>query len=152
VDEVPVFTPYLAGERTPHDDPAATASFAGLRIGMGAVHLGRAVLDGVAFALADCHDALTAAGAPIGQIRLVGGGARSTYWAGLIATAIGRPLLVPQQAALGPALGAARLARRAGGGALIGGEAEAVAVAPDPDLAGAYAARRERYRGQARSI
>ncbi len=84
----------------------------------GPLHIGRAVLEGVAFAIADCHDALTAAGAEIGSIALVGGGARSRFWGELIATVIDRPLLLPPLALLGPALGAARLARQASGGGL----------------------------------
>ncbi|MBR0916300.1 xylulokinase [Bradyrhizobium japonicum] len=116
--DIPVFSPYLGGERTPHDDPLATATLSNLRGSAGALHIGRAVLEGVAFAIADCHDALTAAGASIGTIALVGGGARSRFWGQLIATAIDRPLLLPPLALLGPALGAARLARQASGGGL----------------------------------
>jgi xylulokinase len=145
-DAVPVFTPYLTGERTPYDDAAATATFSGLRIGMDAVHLGRAVLDGVAFALADCRDALAAAGAPIARLVLVGGGARSAYWARIIATVLGESLSIPAQAALGPALGAARLARQAVGGALVAGEAEEVVVEPRAGLRDACAAQRDVYR------
>jgi len=82
------------------------------------LHIGRGVIEGVAFAIADCHDALIAAGASIGTIALVGGGARSRFWGQLIATVIDRPLLLPPLALLGPALGAARLARQASGGGL----------------------------------
>jgi len=116
--DIPVFSPYLGGERTPHNDPLATATLSNLRGTAGPLHIGRAVLEGVAFAIADCHDALTEAGAAIGSIALVGGGARSRFWGQLIATAIDRPLLLPPLAPLGPALGAARLARQASGGGL----------------------------------
>jgi len=118
--DIPVFSPYLGGERTPHDDPLATATLSNLRGAAGPLHIGRAVLEGVAFAIADCHDALTASGASIGTIALVGGGARSRLWGQLIATAIDRPLLLPALAPLGPALGAARLARQAIAGTLSG--------------------------------
>lgn len=146
--QVPVFTPYLAGERTPHDDPAASATFSGLRIGMGPLHLGRAVLEGVAFALADCQDALIADGAPIRRLTLIGGGARSRFWAQILANALDRPLAIPTQAALGPALGAARLARKAVGGALLPIEdacAEEM-VAPDRTMQAALTERRAIYR------
>ena len=116
--DIPVFSPYLGGERTPHDDPLATATLSNLRGTAGPLHIGRAVLEGVAFAIADCHDALTEADAAIRTIALVGGGARSRFWGQLIATVIDRPLLLPPLALLGPALGAARLARRASGGGL----------------------------------
>ena len=58
--DTPVFTPYLAGERTPHDDPTLTAAFSGLSHDTGPLHLVQAVLEGVALALADGHDALIA--------------------------------------------------------------------------------------------
>ncbi len=59
----PVFLPYLTGERTPHNDPLATAHFAGLTVEHDAAALGYAVVEGVAFALADCLDVLVEAGA-----------------------------------------------------------------------------------------
>lgn len=118
--EIPVFSPYLGGERTPYDDPLVSATLSNLRGSAGPLHIGRAVLEGVAFAIADCHDALTAAGASIGTIALGGGGARSRFWGRLIATAIDRPLLLPPLALLGPALGAARLARQASEGRMDG--------------------------------
>ena len=146
-DGIPVFTPYLTGERTPHDDPAASATFSGLRMGMGPLHLGRAVLEGVAFALADCQDALRDACAPIERIMLIGGGARSRFWAQLIANAIDRPLAIPVQAALGPALGAARLARQAIGGTLVPSETPvSELVMPDAAAQEGLARRRVIYR------
>ena len=148
-DEIPVFSPYLAGERTPYDDPRASATLSNLRIGMGAPHVGRAVLEGVAFSIADCQDALLEAGAPIERIVLIGGGARSRFWAQIIANVIGRPLAIPSNAALGPALGAARLARQAMGHGLVP-EAEdgleAAVVSPDPAAREALASRREIHR------
>jgi len=133
--EIPVFSPYLGGERTPHDDPLATATLSNLRAAAGPLHIGRAVLEGVAFALADCHDALTGAGAPIGRIALTGGGARSRFWGRIIASAIDRPLHLPPLAPLGPALGAARLARHAIGGALVGEDNRKATIVLEPDVA-----------------
>jgi len=117
--ETPVFTPYLAGERTPHDNPALTASFSGLTHATGPLHLVQAVMEGVALALADGHDALIASGAAIDHIALTGGGARSALWARLLAAAIGLPLSLAADAQAGPAIGAARLARLTIGGPLI---------------------------------
>jgi xylulokinase len=148
-DDVPVFTPYLGGERTPHDDPHATATFSGLRFTTTPLHLGRAVLDGVALALADCHDALASDEAPIERIRLIGGGARSPLWAQIIATVLDREIEVPADGAVGPALGAARLARQSIGGPLIGASpAQATTVPPKPQWRGDYARKRERFRAQ----
>jgi xylulokinase len=148
-DEIPVFSPYLAGERTPHDDPLATATLSKLRTGTGALHIGRAVLEGVAFALGDCQDALLEAGAPIERIALIGGGARSRLWAEIIATVLGRPLRLPHDSVFGPALGAARLARQSVGGDLGKdlGSAAAIAIEPWPDRYPELAMRREQYRG-----
>jgi xylulokinase len=93
------------------------------------------VLEGVAFAIADCHDALTEAGAPIDTIALTGGGARSRFWGRIIATVIDRPLQLPPLAPLGPALGAARLARQASGGALTGEAGRSATITLEPDTA-----------------
>ena len=51
-----LFAPYLAGERTPHADPAARGAFAGLGLRHDRGALARAVLEGVAFALRDALD------------------------------------------------------------------------------------------------
>jgi len=111
----PVFLPYLTGERTPHNDPDATAAFAGLRIGHDQAALAYAVMEGVAFALADGIDVLAAAGAASRSCILVGGGARSTFWAQLIADATRVALDIPDGAELGAAFGAARLGMLAAG-------------------------------------
>jgi xylulokinase len=126
----------------------ATATLSNLRSGTGALHIGRAVLEGVAFALADCQNALLEAGAPIARIALIGGGARSRLWAEIIATVLGRPLLLPQDAVFGPALGAARLARQSVGGDL-GKDLSSGAVAtiePRPEVYPGLDLRREQYR------
>lgn len=134
-DATPVFTPYLAGERTPHDNPLLTATFSDLTHMTGPLHLVQAVLEGVALALADGHTALVANGARIERIALTGGGARSALWARLVAAAIGQPLHLAADQRSGPAIGAARLARAAVGGPLI---AEAGSASPvievDPRL------------------
>lgn len=146
--EIPVFTPYLSGERTPHNDPLATATFSNLSFSTDPLHLGRAVLDGVAFAIADCHDALRDAGAPIERIALIGGGSRSRFWGEIIATVIGQSLHVPVGAELGPALGAARLARQAVGGDLLdqATRSDLAVIAPIPNWSDSYQQRRSRYR------
>jgi gluconokinase len=50
--------PYFAGERNPHWDPAARALMVGLGLEHGRAHVARAVLEGVAFCLADVWQAL----------------------------------------------------------------------------------------------
>jgi len=108
-----IFLPYLSGERTPHNDPNAKGVFFGLTHGTDRHHLVRAVLEGVAFAFADGQDALIAAGAEIDTVSVIGGGARSRFWGGILASVLARPLTYHTAGELGPAFGAARLARLA---------------------------------------
>lgn len=123
----PVFLPYLTGERTPHDDPGATAMFAGLRPDHGPEALAYAVLEGVAFALADGLDVVREAGVALGSCALVGGGSRNPFWAQMLADVLHLPLQVPEASAGGASLGAARLAMLAGG---AGSVAEVCAPPP----------------------
>ena len=103
----PFFLPYLSGERTPHNDPTATGSFIGLRDAHGRADLMAAVLEGVAFSLADGLDALPS---PPQSLMVIGGGTRSGAWIQFLADALRCRLLVARDADAGPALGAARLA------------------------------------------
>ncbi|WP_337020919.1 xylulokinase [Pantoea anthophila] len=112
----PIFLPYLSGERTPHNDPDASGSFFNLRHETPRALLGYAVIEGVAFGLADGAEALGEARHPIQQYSLTGGGARSTLWAQLIADVLQLPVVTHPASASG-ALGAARLAWLADGGA-----------------------------------
>jgi xylulokinase len=145
-----LFLPYLSGERTPHDDPAARGVFFGLTHDTARATLARAVLEGVAFAFADAQQALLEAGAALREVSVVGGGARSPLWVRILASVLDRPLIIRAGADVGPALGAARLARLA----VSGERAEDVCVAPpvasllepDPKLRDHYRAPLERWR------
>ena len=106
-----VFLPYLSGERTPHNNPLAKGVFSGLTAETERAELGHAVLEGVAFAFRDCYTELVKAGANVEHINVIGGGSQSRYWGQLIADVLQRPLIYRQDAAIGPALGAARLAQ-----------------------------------------
>ena len=112
----PLFLPYLSGERTPHNDPHAKGVFFGLTHEHGRAELGWAVLEGVAFALADGQAALLAGGTRIGDVAVIGGGARSELWGRILASALGRTLSYAAEAEVGPAFGAARLGRLAATG------------------------------------
>ncbi len=148
--QAPIFLPYLNGERTPHNDPQASGMFAGLRAGHGAEAVVYAVLEGVAFALADGIDVLRAAGAELQTCRLVGGGARSRFWGQMLADVLAVPLTLPEGAETGAAHGAARLAMLAAGA----GDEASVCTAPavretfHPDAVAAelYAPRLARFR------
>jgi xylulokinase len=122
-----IFLPYLSGERTPHNDPAARGVLFGLDHESNAAAIGQAVLEGVAFGLADGLDSLIEAGAAIKQISVIGGGARSPWWGRVLAAALNWPLAYRMGADVGPAYGAARLARLA-----VTTEASREVCAPPP--------------------
>ena len=109
-----VFLPYLTGERSPHLDAQARGGFVGLTVRHGRAHLTRAVMEGVAFSMRDGLEVMRGLGTPDGDLRAVGGGARSPLWLRLQADVYGRPIrrtLIDE----GPAYGAALLAGVAAG-------------------------------------
>jgi len=130
----PLFLPYLAGERTPHNDPFASGVFYGLSHQSGRALGTYSVLEGVAFGLADGLAALRASGTEVRSLSLVGGGARSALWAQLIADALDVEIIVHRGADAGGALGAARLGWMAAGasvGEACAKPAAATRFAPD---------------------
>jgi xylulokinase len=152
----PLFLPYLSGERTPHNDPHAQGVFFGLSHDTDRADLGRAVLEGVAFAFADGQDALLETDTVIESVVVIGGGARSRYWGRILASALGRPLAYTAGGEVGPAFGAARLARLAAGGESVE-RVCAVAptdhiVEPEAELEERCRERRERYRELYRAL
>jgi len=105
-----LFLPYLSGERTPHNDALVRGAFLNLDYETSPGTLAQAVLEGVAFALADGLDALRDAGTHVEQLAVIGGGARSAYWGRIISAAMETRLVYLRGGEVGPALGAARLA------------------------------------------
>jgi xylulokinase len=151
----PVFLPYLSGERTPHNDPAAQGVFFGMTHGTDRAALVYAVVEGVAFGLADGMDALRAAGTSVDTLSLVGGGSRSAFWAQLIADLLDVRLQTHTGGETGAALGAARL------GALAAGAPEAATCTrppvsrtfePSPAARAALLSRLERFRTLYRTV
>jgi xylulokinase len=146
----PIFLPYLSGERTPHNDPHAQGVFFGLTHDHGPAALGRAVLEGVAFAMADGQEALAGADGEIRSWMVLGGGARSPLWGGILASVLDRPLTYTDAPDVGPAFGAARLARIAE----TGEDPETICtppptrsvIEPDPVLRAGLDERRATYR------
>ena len=114
--QAPLFLPYLSGERTPHNNANAQGVFFGLTHEHDAAALGYAVLEGVGFGLLDGWQALEAGGGTAQSLWLVGGGARSEWWAQLLASLLDVRLVNGVGAEAGGALGAARLAWLACGG------------------------------------
>ena len=80
-----VFLPYLMGERTPYSDPDAKGSFVGMTATTTRGHMTRAVLEGVAFGLYDSLKILEILEVPIKQVRVIGGGAKSSLWKQILA-------------------------------------------------------------------
>ena len=104
-----LFLPYLSGERTPYADPNARGVLFGLTRRTDRTHVARAVLEGVAYGLADSFQIMEQMQLPIKQVRASGGGARSKIWRD-IQTDITGYSHVTINVDEGPALGAALLA------------------------------------------
>ena len=104
-----MWTPYLMGERTPHLDPDARAALVGLTASHTRAHIVRAILEGVAFSLRDTFSIFEEMQVPVRNIRLGGGGARSTLWRQIQADTYGHPVEIVE-AEEGAAYGAALLA------------------------------------------
>ena len=123
------FLPYLAGERTPHNDSAIRGVFDGLSHQADRKALTQAVLEGVAFAFRDSLEALRQAGTELSRVVAVGGGSRSVYWLKAIATALQIPVDLPADGDFGAAFGAARL------GLIAAENADPLAVCTSPKIA-----------------
>lgn len=138
------FLPYLAGERTPHNDAKIRGAFLNIDISAGPEAMTQAVLEGVAFALRDNYEALKSTGAQLESLIAIGGGAQSPYWVELIATVLGLPISLPAAGEFGAALGVARLAICAATGAspetVMTQPALATTVQPRAELRDAYEA------------
>ncbi|MGH7161158.1 MAG: FGGY-family carbohydrate kinase, partial [Acetobacteraceae bacterium] len=124
----------------------ASGVFFGLESGTTRADLTRAVLEGVAFALADGIDVLEESGGRIETLSVTGGGARSALWGRILAAALGRRLLYHPGGEIGPALGAARLGRIALGDGTVAELCPAPPLQrvqePEPDLGAMLAPRR----------
>ena len=145
-----IFLPYLAGERTPHNDAHARGVFFGLAPDTSRASLMQAAMEGVAYSFADALECVEAAGSPVGAAGVIGGGAQSAFFVQVLSTVLDRPLLRYKGGEKGPAFGAARLARLAA----TGETPEAVCTLPpvldmthpDARLVAAYKPRIEQFR------
>lgn len=109
-----VFLPYLTGERTPHADPDARGVFFGISLRHRKPHFGRAVIEGVSFALKDSLNLIERLGIVPSEVRVSGGGASSRLWRQVLADVLGREILTVNSVD-GAAYGAALLAGVGGG-------------------------------------
>lgn len=145
-----IFMPYLSGERTPHNDAFIRGAFLNLSHDSSRATLTQAVLEGVAFSMRDCLDALAASGTHLSEADVIGGGSRSAVWMTILANVLGITLHSLVDGEYGGAFGAARLARLA----VTGEDPETICTvprrrasfSPDPSSAAAYEAQIARYR------
>ena len=110
-DRVPVWLPYVRGERTPFEDHTLRSNLYGLDIGSGPEALERAAFEASGFVV---RRMLDRAGVKATRIVASGGGSRVTAWMAAVADATNLPVdtvAVPE----GAALGAAYFARMAAG-------------------------------------
>jgi len=120
-----VFLPYLAGERSPIWDAAATGVLAGLTLAHGRGHIARAIMEASALAIRHVSTPMLAAGVTVTAMRTCGGPARSDTWNQIKADVTGFRVLVP-----------AVLETAVLGSAILG----AVSVGAQPDLPAAIRA------------
>ena len=145
------FLPYLMGERSPHNDPAARGTFIGMTMDTNRADMTQAVLEGVAFGLRDSLEVAKSLGIKITRTKISGGGARSPLWKKIIANIMGLYVDVTESEE-GPSMGGAMLAMVACGAYKSVEEAAAAivkivdTVEPDHELVEKYNARYEQFR------
>ncbi len=108
---VPVWAPYIRGERTPYHDPGRRAVLDGLDLTHDGAAVRRAAYEASGFVV---RQLIEMSGASVSRIVATGGGTRVAPWMQALADATGRPVevsAVPE----GAALGAAFLGRMAAG-------------------------------------
>ncbi|MCM1065925.1 MAG: xylulokinase [Eubacterium sp.] len=145
------FLPYLMGERSPHNDPNARATFIGMTMDTTRADMTQAVLEGVAFALRDSLEVAKSLGIDLERTKICGGGAKSPLWKKIIANVLNLKVDVIESEE-GPAMGGAMLAAVACGEY---GSVEEIAdkvvkiidtVEPEPELVAKYEERYARFK------
>ena len=145
------FLPYLMGERSPHNNPNARATFIGMTMDTTRADMTQAVLEGVAFALRDSLEVAKSLGIDLKRTKICGGGAKSPLWKKMIANILNLKVDVIESEE-GPAMGGAMLAAVACGeyGSVEEIAAKVVKIVdtvdPDPELVAKYEARYAQFR------
>ena len=136
--------PFLAGERSPGWRPEARAAVTGLTLGTGAPEIARALLESVAFRLAEIYDRLRPLAAA-DHVVVGSGGAlgHSRTWAQIITDTLGVPIALGSDAEAS-VRGAALLALEALGTQPPPPAAPARVLEPDPGRHARYRAARSR--------
>ena len=105
-----IFIPYLAGERTPFNNPLARGVFFGLSMKHGQANLVRAVMEGVVYNLRECRDVFDGMGLASRKVIASGGAAKSAVWRQIMADVLESPIYTTdtgEEACLGAAICAA---------------------------------------------
>ena len=105
-----VFVPYLAGERTPFNDPLARGIFFGMSMKHGQANLVRAVMEGVVYNLRECRNVFDSMGLTSRKVIASGGAAKSAVWRQIMADVLESPIYTTdtrEEACLGAAITAA---------------------------------------------
>lgn len=145
------YLPYLMGERSPHNDPKARATFIGMSMDTTREEMTQAVLEGVAFGLRDSLEVARSLGIKIERTKICGGGAKSPLWKKIIANVMNLKVDVIESEE-GPGYGGAMLA--AVGCGEYGSVQEAAdqlvkvvdTVEPDDKLVAKYEAKYQQFR------
>lgn len=145
------FLPYLMGERSPHNNPNARATFIGMTMDTSRTDMTQAVLEGVAFALRDSFEVAKSLGIQIERTKICGGGAKSPLWRQIIANVLNIKVDIIDSEE-GPALGGAILAAVACGEYASVEEATSKivkvidTVEPTPEIAAKYERRYAQFK------
>mgnify|MGYP001176713640 FL=1 len=102
-----VFLPHLNGERTPYLDPTLRGALLGISLDSGKEEIGRAVMEGVSFALRLCYDVCLKKGLDAETFIISGGGSKSRVWTQMLSDIFNKPVKVSkmeEQAAVGAAM------------------------------------------------
>lgn len=145
------YLPYLMGERSPHNDPKARATFTGMTMDTTREDMTLAVLEGVAFGLRDSLEVARSLGIKIERTKICGGGAKSPLWKKIIANVMNLKVDVIESEE-GPGYGGAMLAAvGCGEFASVEEAAEKLVkvvdtVEPEPELAAKYEERYQQFK------
>lgn len=145
------YLPYLMGERSPHNDPKARASFIGMTMDTTREEMTQAVLEGVVFGLRDSLEVARSLGIQIERTKICGGGAKSPLWKKMIANIMNLKVDVIESEE-GPGYGGAILAA-VGCGEFASVEEAAgklvkvvETVEPDAELVAKYEEKYQKFR------
>ena len=145
------FLPYLMGERSPHNDPAARGMLIGMTMDTDRTDMTQAILEGVAFGMRDSLEVARLLGIDIRRSKICGGGAKSPLWRRIFANVLNLEIDTVETEE-GPGYGGAILAAVACGRySSVEAAADALVrvtetITPDPVIAARYEERYRKFR------